>query len=190
MKLNTDLYSKRLEGFQLEEKFKRWRNLKFYFPYQDLSSKPILRLAIVTCMDCRIISNVFGIEDPGEAIIIRNTGALLTPDSLRSLIIAIYELNINKILVCGHTDCGCQMNMDQMNDILSKISKRTKLSSNDILHEFKVQNASQIFYGFLDVKKQVFETVNTLKQHPLIPSEVEILGYIYKTSTGDLNKII
>jgi carbonic anhydrase len=181
---------KKFDRNQLEEKLRQWRNLKFYFPYRNLSNKPKFRLAIITCMDCRIISNVFGIEDPGEAIVIRNAGALMTPDSLRSLLIAIYELNVNKILVCGHTDCGCQMNIDQMNDILSKISERTNLSSNDILHEFNVQNAPQIFYGFLDVKKQVLETVKNLQQHPLIPSEVEVLGYIYETLTGDLNKLI
>lgn len=186
---HINLQTEKLDKYQLEKKLKQWRNLKYYFPYRNLSGKPKLRLAIITCMDCRIISSVFGIEDPGEAIVVRNAGGLLTPDSLRSLLIAIYELNVNRILVCGHTDCGCQMNIDEMNEILSKISERTKLSNKDILHEFNVQNASQIFYGFLDVKKQILETVRMLQQHPLIPPGVEILGYIYDTLTGDLNML-
>ena len=52
------------------------------------SGKPRMRLAILTCMDCRI--NPFAICDisVGDAHVIRNAGARVTEDSIRSLVIS------------------------------------------------------------------------------------------------------
>ncbi|MFX0206457.1 MAG: beta-class carbonic anhydrase [Candidatus Hodarchaeota archaeon] len=173
----------------LDVKFQNWRNLKFYFPYRELTSSPSWRVAILTCMDCRIVSNVFGVEDPGEAIIIRTAGALLTLDSLRSLLISIYELNVNLIVVCGHTDCGGRMSKDHMNQLLSKICKKTSISREEILNILNSSNPSEAFRGFIDVKVQVQKTIKSIREHPLIsPTGVEVVGYIYETLNGNLVK--
>lgn len=63
-------------------------------------------LAVVTCMDARL--------DPlrslglavGDAHVIRNAGALLTDDVVRSLVLSQYALATRTILVIAHTDCG------------------------------------------------------------------------------------
>ncbi|MFX0052091.1 MAG: beta-class carbonic anhydrase [Candidatus Hodarchaeota archaeon] len=175
---------------KLEEKFKQWKNLKFFFPYRELSANPKWHALILTCMDCRITSNVFGIEDPGEAIIIRNAGALVTKDSLRSILIAIYEFGVNFIAVVGHTDCGGENTKGRMEELLSKISKRTKMSRNDVLNSLGAQDVSQAFLSFKDVHLKVRSTVESLQYHPLILSEdVNVVGYIYNTQTGDIIKV-
>jgi carbonic anhydrase len=174
----------------LEIKFKTWQNLKFYFPYSELTNQPKWRVAILTCMDCRIISNIFGIEDPGDAIIIRTAGALLTSDSLRSLIIAIYELNVNLIVVVGHTDCGGEMTKDQMIQLLNKISKKTGMPGEQVLRLLSSSDLSTAFLGFSDVEEQIHETVKSIQEHPLIfPTEVEVVGYIYDVSRGIISKV-
>ncbi|MHA2244271.1 MAG: beta-class carbonic anhydrase [Candidatus Hodarchaeales archaeon] len=174
-------------AFSLDDKFKIWRNIKFYFPYRELTNQPKWRVAILTCMDCRITTNVFGIEDPGESIIIRNAGALLTPDSLRSLLIAIYDLKVNLIAVVGHTDCGGEMTKDQMNQLLNKISKKTGISSEKILQMLNVSSPTHALFGFNDVKIQIQRTIKTIREHPLVSqAEVEVVGYIYNTLDGSL----
>ncbi len=171
----------------LEEKFKQWRNLKYYYPYSELTNHPKWRVAILTCMDCRITSAVFGIEDPGEVIIIRNAGAQLTFDSFRSILIAVYELNVELIAVVGHTDCGGCMNTSKMNQILSNISKKVKRPPEDILKFMEVQNVNEAFLGFSDIENHINKTVENIRMHPLISAvEVEILGYIYETATGKM----
>ncbi|MFX1284596.1 MAG: carbonic anhydrase [Promethearchaeota archaeon] len=174
----------------LDVKFKKWRNLKFYFPYGELTNKPMWRVAILTCIDCRIVSSVFGIEDPGEAIIIRTAGALLTLDSLRSLLISVYELNVNLIVVCGHTDCGGKMTEDHMNQLLSNISQKASISREKVLHLLNSSNPTEAFRGFKDVKVQIQKTVESIREHPLIsPTGVEVVGYIYETTNGNLIKL-
>jgi len=141
-------------------------------------------------MDCRIITGIFGIKDPGDAIIIRNAGALLTFDSLRSLLIAIYELDVKLIVVVGHTDCGGKITKEQMTRLLTKVSKKTGMSSEQVLDYFSSSDPSDVFLGFNDVEEQIYQTVKTIQEHPLIfPDEVEVLGYIYDVSKGQFSKV-
>ena len=43
--------------------------------------------------------------------------------------------------------------------------------------------------GFDNVETQVKETVKTLKEHPLIPEDVSITGYVIDSTTGELSEI-
>ncbi|MHA1215128.1 MAG: beta-class carbonic anhydrase [Candidatus Hodarchaeales archaeon] len=173
----------------LERKFRKWRNLKYIFPYKDLTGKPSSRLAILTCMDCRIISEVFGIDEPGEVTIIRNAGALFTEDSFRSILVAIYELNVNTIAVVGHTGCGGRMLDADMENLLNTISKSTNYSPDEILNLLKVRSASEFFLGFEDEREQVKRTVKLLANNPLIAPKAKVFGYIYNTATGDIERV-
>ncbi|MHA2328224.1 MAG: carbonic anhydrase [Candidatus Hodarchaeales archaeon] len=137
-----------------------------------------------------MISNIFGLEDPGEAIIIRTAGALFTPDGLRSLLIAIYELNVNLVVVVGHTDCGGEMTNDQMDQLLNKISKKTNFSREKVLQFLNASSPFHAFLGFSNVKSQIQRTVRAIREHPLISAgNVEVRGFIYKTHEGDLIKL-
>src|SRR6476660_9709145 len=63
-------------------------------------------LAVVTCMDSRIDPlGLLGLE-PGDAKILRNAGARVTDDVLRTLVLAVYVLGVERVLVMPHTDCG------------------------------------------------------------------------------------
>ena len=179
------------EVIEVEKKFKAWKNVKFFFPYKELTGVPKWRTAVLTCMDCRITSNVFGVEDPGEMTFIRNAGALLTPDSLRSLLIAIYELNVRNVFVCGHTQCGGQMSPERMDKTVQKISDRTNSDPKTVLRILGAQNPSQAFLGFSDVSQQVSKTVSSIKEHPLIsPMGVYVSGFVYNTQSGEFVKVL
>jgi carbonic anhydrase len=71
-----------------------------------LSKHPRRRLALVTCMDCRIDPlSAAGLE-PGDAHVIRNAGAVVTGDVRRSLALSQRALGTNEIWLVAHTDCG------------------------------------------------------------------------------------
>ena len=175
----------------VEEKLQIWKRLKFYFPYKELTGKPRWRTVILTCMDCRIVSSVFGVEDPGNLTIIRNAGALFTPDSLRSLLIAIYELNVNNIIVVGHSKCGGQMKHQQMDTVISNIAQKNNVEPDEVLRLLKVNSSETALLGFVDVHQQVKETVSEIKQHPLLHSlDIHVSGFVYDTETGINTKIM
>ena len=64
------------------------------------------RLAIVTCMDCRIDPLVAAGLEIGEAHIIRNAGAVVTADVRRSLALSQRALGTVEVWIIKHTDCG------------------------------------------------------------------------------------
>ena len=76
------------------------------FTQGDLPMPPGRRVAILTCMDARLLPSRFlGLEE-GDAHVIRNAGGRASDDALRSLIISYKLLGTREFLVIHHTDCG------------------------------------------------------------------------------------
>src|SRR3954470_23009212 len=64
-------------------------------------------LAVLTCMDSRTDPlRMLGLQ-PGDAKILRNAGARVTDDVLRTLVLAVYLLGVERVMVVAHT--GCRM---------------------------------------------------------------------------------
>src|SRR4051794_9641605 len=62
-------------------------------------------LAVVTCMDSRIDPlGMLGLEK-GDAKILRNAGGRVTEDVLRTIVLAVHLLAVDRVLVVEHTDC-------------------------------------------------------------------------------------
>src|SRR4051795_10758084 len=75
---------------------------------RDLPRVPARRTAIVTCMDARIDALAALGMHLGDAHVIRNAGALVTDDAIRSLAISQRMLDTRAVVVMGHTDCGLE----------------------------------------------------------------------------------
>jgi len=85
------------------------RNAEQYassFDKGDLPMPPARKLAVVACMDARLIpTRVLGLDE-GDAHIIRNAGGVVTDDTIRSLAISQRLLGTEEIILIHHTDCG------------------------------------------------------------------------------------
>jgi carbonic anhydrase len=75
------------------------------FQHSELTGTARKGLAIVTCMDSRISPLAVVGMQAGDAKILRNAGARVTDDVLRTLVLASYLLGVNRVLVMPHTDC-------------------------------------------------------------------------------------
>ena len=75
------------------------------FPHQGLPSRAARGLAVLTCIDSRIEPlTMLGLR-PGDAKIMRNAGARVTDDVLRSLVLASHLLGVDRVMLIAHTDC-------------------------------------------------------------------------------------
>jgi carbonic anhydrase len=75
------------------------------FRLVGLPARAARRLAVITCMDSRIEPlPMLGLE-PGDAKIVRNAGARVTDDVLRTLVLATYLLGVDRAMVVAHTKC-------------------------------------------------------------------------------------
>src|SRR3954447_15502611 len=75
------------------------------YDLQGLEATAARGLAVLTCMDLRIDPlRMLGLR-AGDAKILRNAGARVTEDVLRTLVLAVYLLGVERIMVVAHTQC-------------------------------------------------------------------------------------
>ena len=154
---------------------------------------PAKKLAILTCMDARLttmLSAALGLSN-GDAIIIKNAGALVhgeTGGEIHSLLVAIYELGVARILVIGHTDCGVQ-GMTQEH-IRRDMEKRIGKGENWEEAQRLLNRMEKSLCGFQQVEQSVKDTVAFLRRHPFIPGDVELYGMVIDSVTGKLTPAV
>ncbi len=170
---------------------KQFVESKAYEKYST-SKYPDKKIAIVTCMDTRLVELLpaaLGIKN-GDVKIIKNAGGTITnpfDSTVRSLLVAIYELGVNEVMIIGHTNCGVQ-GMDSQ-EILQLMRKRGIDEHNISLMKHCGIDLDSWLHGFDDVEASVLETVDLVKNHPLVPNDVLVRGYIMDSETGALNII-
>ena len=85
------------------------KNFVENFEGAEMSHHAQKKLAILTCMDCRLIDffePALGLER-GDAKIVRNAGnSIVGEDAIRSIGAALYNLGAEEVLVVGHTEWG------------------------------------------------------------------------------------
>ena len=154
---------------------------------------PDKKLAIVTCMDCRLVELLpaaLGLKN-GDFKIIKNAGATITDpfdSTMRSLLVAVYELGVTEIMVIAHTGCGVEgMNAEEM---LHLMKDRGVLEENIELMKHCGIDLDKWLTGFDDANKAVTETVDIIRHHPLMPpAGINVTGYVMETSTGELQPV-
>lgn len=156
------------------------------------SKYPDKKIAIVTCMDTRLVELLpaaLGISN-GDVKMIKNAGGVITnpfDSTVRSLLVAIYELGVNEIMIIGHTECGVQgMDAEEMLHLM-RVRGIDEEHINLMMH-CGIDLKSWL-HGFEETPAAVLETVDLIANHPLIPKDVTVRGYIMDSTTGQLTPI-
>jgi carbonic anhydrase len=142
----------------------------------DLPMPPGRQVAVLTCMDARLIPARFlGLEE-GDAHVIRNAGGQASEDAIRSLVISYKLLGTREFLVIHHTDCGMLT--------FSNEELRARL------HDDLDADASNIdFLPFSDLDESVRQDVETVRSSPLVPDDIPVSGFVYDVRTGKLRQV-
>jgi carbonic anhydrase len=74
--------------------------------FRPLRKEPARKLVVITCMDARIDPLPLLGLGIGDAHVIRNAGAVVSDDVLRSLKASQAKLGTRRALLIGHTDCA------------------------------------------------------------------------------------
>src|SRR5699024_8752079 len=159
---------------------------KKYEPLRT-DSIPNKRTVIFTCMESRLVEllpKALNIKN-GDVKMIKNAGAILRDpfDSImKSILVAIHELKAEQVMVIGHHDCGMSH--------AEPAAFRQSLLKNGITEEtlntltnsgIDLQNE---FSGFDSVEKSVKDSVSVVRNHPLLPSYVNVHGLVIDPATG------
>jgi carbonic anhydrase len=141
--------------------------------YQDrhLEGRAARGLAVVTCMDSRIEPLAMLGMDKGDAKILRNAGARVTDDVLRTLVLAVHLLAVRRVMIVAHTDCR-----------MSKITDEQVHA--DILAGSGLDTRSLDFGTIADQKAVLAHDVRKVRSSPYLPADLAVIGCVYDLQTG------
>jgi carbonic anhydrase len=147
------------------------------FTLGELSVRPKRRVAVLACMDSRILfEHCLGLK-PGDAHMIRNAGGIATEDALRSLLVSHHLLDTEEFIIINHTDCGLLRIKEY--ELRQRLTEKMGTIASEPTH----------FYGFDDLEENVRQQVQRVKSHPWIPKNIPVRGFIYDVKTGKLNEV-
>jgi carbonic anhydrase len=157
---------------QLLENAKRYAER---FDKGDLPLPPAKKVAVVACMDARLIpTRVLGLDE-GDAHVIRNAGGVITDDEIRSLAISQHLLGTEEVIVLHHTDCG----------MVSFTNEDFKARLRDATGQEPSWNAE----AFTDIDESVRESIRRIEGSPFIPRK-NVRGFVFDVKDGSLREVV
>jgi carbonic anhydrase len=145
------------------------------FDKGDLAAPPAKKVAVVACMDARIVvSRILGLEE-GDAHVIRNAGGVVTDDTIRSLAISQRLLGTEEIVLIHHTGCGMLSFRDD--DFKAQIEQDTGI---------RPPWAAE---AFPDLEGDVRQSIARVKSSPFLPHAEHVRGFVYEVETGRLREV-
>jgi carbonic anhydrase len=130
-------------------------------------------LAVVTCIDSRIDPLAMLGLKAGDAKIVRNAGARVTPDALRSIVLAVNLLGVTRLCIVQHTNCAMVDTTEA--EIHSRIEARRGVDTSD-----------WDFLATTDQQAAMHEDIAVIRACPLLPSDLDVGAFIFDVHSGAL----
>jgi carbonic anhydrase len=154
------------------------------------------RLWVLACMDERLpVDEALGIrvDSPvggGDAHCFRNAGGIVTDDAIRSAMLTCNFFGTKEIVIVQHTQCG--MLSANANDLEKALRDKgvdiDNLTLDPTLPEQHLdRGAFAKWIGMMDdVDTACMKTIETFRNHPLIPKDVTVSGWVWEVETRRL----
>jgi carbonic anhydrase len=161
----------------------------------DLPLPPGRHFAILTCMDARLDPAKYAGLSEGDAHVIRNAGGRASDDAIRSLVISYKLLGTREWFVIHHTNCGMELFTDEvMRNLLVSSLTTASLDDKGLWYDTGTGPGSHeakhiSWLTITDQQESVLEDVTRIKNHPLVPSDIPVYGYIYDCASGRLIEV-
>ena len=147
------------------------------FSDSELPGRAARGLAVVTCMDSRIDPlQMLGLAK-GDATILRNAGARVTDEVLRTLVVAVHLLGVERVMVVAHTDCRMATVTDEQ--VHEAIRERTGIDTRSLQ------------FGTMDDQRAALAAdVQRISSSPYLPADLPVLGCSYDVRSGRLEVVV
>ncbi|MEK3735438.1 MULTISPECIES: beta-class carbonic anhydrase [Paenibacillus] len=154
---------------------------------------PDKKMVVITCMDTRLVEllpKAMNFKN-GDVKVIKNAGAIISQpfgSVMRSVMVALYELQAEEVVVVGHHECG----MASLNAEVMIQHMRDRGISDEVLATLENSGIrlNKWLRGFDNVEDGVRSTVSLIKNHPLLPPDVPVHGMVIHPTTGALDLVV
>ncbi|MCX7781793.1 MAG: carbonic anhydrase [Negativicutes bacterium] len=155
------------------------------------AGKPARKLAIFTCMDCRLaefILPALGLQR-GDAKVIKSAGNTFLDNEndsvIISLAVAIFSLGVEEVLVVGHYDCGIgKIEIDEFVEKMKSrgITEEAIQSSRETIRQW-MRNTGNLVDSVKDVCRKIASS-------PIIPADIPVHGLLIHPLTGMIQVVV
>jgi carbonic anhydrase len=134
-------------------------------------------IVVLTCMDYRIDPLTFsdiGVRQ-AHSYIVRNAGGRVDEGAIRSIVVCQELLGTTELFVVHHTDCGMG-----------------KFANDEFVAQLKDKFGTEVSFNFLtftNLEQSVRDDLQTLSNHPLMPRDIPIRGFVYDVITKRLTPV-
>ncbi|MFC2947908.1 beta-class carbonic anhydrase [Virgibacillus sediminis] len=164
---------------------------KEYQAYQT-DGLPNKRTVIFSCMDTRLLEllpKALNLKN-GDVKMVKNAGAVIRDpfdSTMKSILVAIYNLQAEQVMVIGHHDCG----MSKMDVPALEDKMKDRGVSEDTLATLSHSgiDLEEEFRGFRSVEESVEQSAEIIRNHPLLPEGVKVHGLAIDPETGKLDLV-
>jgi carbonic anhydrase len=112
----------------------------------------------------------------GDAKIIRNAGARVTDDALRSLVIAVNLLGVRRVALLHHTECA----MAGVSD--DELRGRIAAASGEDASGWQL-------FTMRDQRAAVAADTDRMRSCALLPADLVIGGFLFDVHTGEVSAL-
>jgi carbonic anhydrase len=137
--------------------------------------EPVMKLAVLSCMDARIdVGALLGLR-PGDAHVVRNAGGRASEEALRSIALSQAALGTREVMVIHHSDCALgRFSQTELAELISVASG----------HPF-----AEPLGCFDDPVGAIVEDLERLRSYPALVHRDKVRGFIYELEKGNLTEV-
>src|SRR5699024_12641174 len=164
---------------------------KQYIQYET-DSVPNKRMVIFTCMESRLVEllpRALNIQN-GDVKMLKNAGAIIRKPFdtiMKSILVAIYELQAEEVTVIGHHDCG-KSHVDTSSLYQKMIEQGIDEKALQTLEHGGI-NFDEEFHGFNTVEESINQSVPIIREHHLLPAHIHVHGLVIDPRTGKVDVV-
>lgn len=145
------------------------------FQQTDLAARAAKGLGVLTCIDSRIDPLAMLGLVPGDAKILRNAGARVTDDVLRTLVLGSYLLGVERVMVVAHTNC--------------RMADSTQEDVHDAIKAAGGPDTRSITFLTTGDQETALQTdVQRVRSWPYL-GNIAVGGFLYDLDTGRLRQV-
>ncbi|HET7579839.1 MAG TPA: carbonic anhydrase [Bacillales bacterium] len=159
----------------------------------ETSKFPEKKIVVLTCMDTRLtelLPKAMGLKN-GDAKVLKNAGAMVInpfDSAIQGILVGLWQLGAEEVVVVGHHDCGMAglkgaSTLEKMKESGISEDMMSALSDGGV-------DLEKWLSGFESVPDNVKNSVNMIKQHPLLPEGTKVHGLIIDPGTGKLDLVV
>jgi carbonic anhydrase len=171
--------------------------------FLELSKKQKPHTLFIACSDSRVVPNMIANAKPGEIFVVRNIANIVptyrqTNEYLATtsaIEFAVESLNVENIIVCGHSNCGGCASLFLSDEELIKIPNTKKWLELSKSVKEKVQllvkDDEISVREWMTEQMNIVEQIKHLMTYPFIKEkyfkgELKIYGWYYIIETGEI----